>query len=156
MCCGGRVVAMLEPITGLVPCLIVGGGHVADCARATLRTRVGLAVTATSTLAKNGDAKPDASKAFSSVVGEIYDDVGKNIPEVRRRISRDDSRSRRSTKKRSSGEFVGDLHTSAASAAAAKAKRTRDRLTAKGFPGSRHRARSHAALGIFDRRTITR
>ena len=44
MCCGGGVDVMIEPIDGLVPCLIVGGGHVAT-ATAPLLARVGFAVT---------------------------------------------------------------------------------------------------------------
>ena len=34
MCCGGRVTMLIEPLSGLLPCLIVGAGHVASNARA--------------------------------------------------------------------------------------------------------------------------
>jgi xanthine dehydrogenase accessory factor len=44
MCCGGRAEVLIEPIEGLVPCLVVGGGHVAT-ATAPLLARVGFAVT---------------------------------------------------------------------------------------------------------------
>ena len=44
MCCGGRVEMLVEPIEGIVPCLIVGGGHVAT-AVAPLLVKVGFAVT---------------------------------------------------------------------------------------------------------------
>jgi xanthine dehydrogenase accessory factor len=44
MCCGGRAEILIEPIDGLMPCLIVGAGHVAT-ATAPLLARVGYAVT---------------------------------------------------------------------------------------------------------------
>jgi xanthine dehydrogenase accessory factor len=44
MCCGGRIVMMIEPIDGVTPCLIAGGGHVAT-AVAPLLVKVGFAVT---------------------------------------------------------------------------------------------------------------
>jgi xanthine dehydrogenase accessory factor len=44
MCCGGRIEMMIEPIEGVTPCLIVGGGHVAT-AVAPLLVKVGFAVT---------------------------------------------------------------------------------------------------------------
>ena len=44
MCCGGRIAMMIEPIEGVMPCLIVGGGHVAT-AVAPLLLKVGFAVT---------------------------------------------------------------------------------------------------------------
>src|SRR5277367_3370326 len=40
MCCGGRVEVFLEPIDAVVPCLIVGGGHVAT-ALAPMLARLG-------------------------------------------------------------------------------------------------------------------
>ncbi len=44
MCCGGRLEVLLEPIDGLVPCLIVGAGHVAT-ALAPLLVNLGFGVT---------------------------------------------------------------------------------------------------------------
>ena len=44
MCCGGRVEVFLEPIDPEVPCLLVGGGHVAT-ALAPLLARLGFSVT---------------------------------------------------------------------------------------------------------------
>jgi xanthine dehydrogenase accessory factor len=128
MCCGGTVVALIEPIAGLVPCLIVGGGHVAT-ALAPLLARVGFGVT----LVDSRDAwgREGRLEDVTSVVGD-YDDVGKLVP--------------------SSGAFLVMTHDHALDQEAiewgvrrgfafvggvgsrAKAQRTRDRLTAKGFP----------------------
>jgi xanthine dehydrogenase accessory factor len=44
MCCGGRLVVLLEPLLARVPALVVGGGHVAS-ALAPLLAKVGFAVT---------------------------------------------------------------------------------------------------------------
>jgi xanthine dehydrogenase accessory factor len=128
MCCGGRVVALLEPIAGLIPCLIVGGGHVAT-ALAPLLARVGFAVTVVD--AREAWGSEGRIEGVTCVVGD-YDDVGKTIP--------------------SSGAFLVMTHDHALDQDAiewglrhgfayvggigsrAKAQRTRDRLAAKGFP----------------------
>jgi xanthine dehydrogenase accessory factor len=141
MCCGGRVVALLEPITGLIPCLIVGGGHVAS-ALAPLLTRVGFSVTVVD--AREAWGQAGRIEGVSCVVGD-YDDVGKTIS--------------------TSGAFLVMTHDHALDQDAiewglrhgfayvggvgsrAKAQRTRDRLTAKGFPEA-DIARVRMPLGI--------
>jgi xanthine dehydrogenase accessory factor len=44
MCCGGSVDVLLEPLVARVPCLVVGGGHVAT-AVVPILGRLGFAVT---------------------------------------------------------------------------------------------------------------
>jgi xanthine dehydrogenase accessory factor len=141
MCCGGRVVALLEPITGLIPCLIVGGGHVAT-ALAPLLARVGFAVTIVD--AREAWGREGRIEGVSCIVGD-YDDIGKTIS--------------------TSGAFLVMTHDHALDQEAiewglrrgfayvggigsrAKAQRTRDRLTAKGFPEA-DIARVRMPLGI--------
>ncbi len=128
MCCGGQVMALLEPIHGLVACLIVGGGHVAT-AVAPLLARVGFAVTVVD--AREEWGKEGRIPGVRTVVGD-HDEVGMEIP--------------------TSGAFLVMTHDHALDQAAvewalrrgfafvggigsrAKAQRTRDRLSAKGFP----------------------
>lgn len=127
MCCGGQVVALLEPIHGLVACLIVGGGHVATAA-APMLARVGFAVTVCD--AREEWGKEGRIPGVRTVVGD-HDEVGMEIP--------------------TSGAFLVMTHDHALDQAAiewalrrgfafvggvgsrAKAQRTRDRLAAKGF-----------------------
>jgi xanthine dehydrogenase accessory factor len=127
MCCGGSVVALIEPILGLVPCLVVGGGHVAT-ALAPLLARVGFAVTVVD--AREAWGREGRIEGVTCVMGD-YDEVGKTLP--------------------SSGAFLVMTHDHALDQEAiewgirrgfafvggvgsrAKAQRTRDRLTAKGF-----------------------
>ncbi len=127
MCCGGQVVALLEPIHGLVACLIVGGGHVAT-AVAPMLARVGFAVTVVD--AREEWGREGRIPGVRTVVGD-HDDVGPDVP--------------------TSGAFLVMTHDHALDQAAiewalgrgfafvggigsrAKAQRTRDRLTAKGF-----------------------
>lgn len=75
MCCGGRLEVLVEPIEGVLPCLIVGGGHVAT-AVAPLLAKVGFAVTVV-------DAREDwsAEARIPGVrcVNGDFDDVGKEI-----------------------------------------------------------------------------
>ncbi len=127
MCCGGQVVALLEPIAGLVPCLIVGGGHVAT-ATAPLLARVGFHVTIVDEREEWGhEGRIDG---VTSVVGD-YEDVGKAIDTSGALLvmTHDHSLDQRAIEWALTRgfAFVGGV------GSRAKAQRTRDRLTAKGF-----------------------
>ncbi len=76
MCCGGRVSVLLEPIAGLVSCLVVGGGHVAT-ATAPLLARLGFAVT----VVDERDAWGEDGRlaGVTSLVG-AYDELGAAVP----------------------------------------------------------------------------
>lgn len=75
MCCGGQVEMLIEPIDGVVPCLIVGGGHVAT-AVAPLLAKVGFAVTVVD--AREGWGDENRLAGVRCVTGE-YDEVGRAI-----------------------------------------------------------------------------
>ncbi len=127
MCCGGRVVALLEPIAGLVPCLIVGGGHVATAA-APLLARVGFAVTVVD--ARDAWGKEGRIDGVRCEIGE-YDEVGAAFPKasVFLVMTHDHALDQRAIEWgiRRGFAYVGGV------GSRAKAQRTRDRLTAKGF-----------------------
>ncbi len=127
MCCGGRVVALLEPIAGLVPCLIVGGGHVAT-AVAPLLSRVGFAVTVAD--ARDAWGQEGRIPGVTCVVGE-YDDAGASFPKstVFLVMTHDHALEQEAIEGgvRRGFAFVGGV------GSRAKAQRTRDRLAAKGF-----------------------
>ena len=143
MCCGGRVVALLEPIAGLVPCLIVGGGHVAT-ALAPLLSRVGFAVTV-------ADAREDWGRegripGVTCVVGD-HDDVGLDFPPhgVFLVMTHDHALDQEAIEWaiRRGFAYVGGV------GSRAKAQRTRDRLTAKGFaPADIERVRMPLGVSI--------
>ena len=127
MCCGGRVVALLEPIEALVPCLIVGGGHVAT-ALAPMLARVGFAVTVV-------DEREDWGKegripGITTVVGD-YNDVGRDVDTSGAFIvmTHDHGLNQRAIEWAlgKGFAFVGGV------GSRAKAQRTRNRLSAKGF-----------------------
>jgi xanthine dehydrogenase accessory factor len=127
MCCGGRVVAMIEPIEGLVPCLVVGGGHVAT-ALAPMLAKVGFAVTVV-------DEREDWGRegripGVTTMVGE-YDDIGRDVDKGGAFIvmTHDHGLDQRAIEwaLREGFAFVGGV------GSRAKAQRTRDRLSAKGF-----------------------
>ena len=127
MCCGGGVEVLVEPIAGLVPCLVVGGGHVAT-ATAPLLARVGFAVT----VVDERDAWGEDGRIPSvrCVAGE-YDEVGRELPKsaavlVMTHDHALDQRVIEWALKRGFS-YVGGV------GSRAKAKRTRDRLEAKGF-----------------------
>jgi xanthine dehydrogenase accessory factor len=128
MCCGGTVVAWIEPIAGLVPCLIVGGGHVAT-ALAPLLVRVGFAVTVVD--AREAWGREGRLEGVTCVVGD-YDDVGKKLPSSAAFLvmTHDHALDQEAIEWgiRRGFAFVGGV------GSRAKAQRTRDRLTAKGFP----------------------
>ena len=141
MCCGGRVVALLEPIAGLLPCLVVGGGHVASEV-APLLARVGFAVTVVDEREEWG--REGRIPGVRCVVGE-YDEVGLSIDERGAFLvmTHDHALDQRAIEwaLRRGFAFVGGV------GSRAKAQRTRDRLTAKGFPEA-DVARVQMPLGV--------
>jgi xanthine dehydrogenase accessory factor len=141
MCCGGRVVALLESIAGLVPCLIVGGGHVAT-AVAPLLGRVGFAVTVVD--ARDAWGQEGRIPGVTCVTGD-YDDVGATMPRagVVLVMTHDHALDQEAVEWaiRRGFAFVGGV------GSRAKAQRTRDRLAAKGFPEA-DVARVRMPLGV--------
>ena len=141
MCCGGQAVALLEPIAGLLPCLVVGGGHVAT-ALAPLLARVGFAVTIVD--ARQAWGHDGRIEGVHSVVGD-YDDIGKafSTSSIFLVMTHDHALDQRAIEWgiRRGFAFVGGV------GSRAKAQRTRDRLAAKGFPES-DIARVRMPLGV--------
>lgn len=141
MCCGGRVEVFFEEIVGLVPCLIVGGGHVASAVGPML-ARVGFAVTVVD--AREGWAQEGRLEGVRTVNGD-FDDVGKDVP---RRgavlvMTHDHGLDQRVIEwaLRAGFAYVGGI------GSRAKAERTRARLAAKGF-SAEDRARVEMPLGV--------
>jgi xanthine dehydrogenase accessory factor len=141
MCCGGRLDVLLEPIAGLVPCLVVGGGHVAT-ALAPLLCKVGFAVT----VVDGREAWAEEGRIIGArcVVGD-FDDVGKSID---RRgavlvMTHDHVLDQRAIEwaLKAKFAFVGGI------GSRAKSERTRQRLEAKGF-SEEDRARVKMPLGV--------
>ena len=142
MCCGGQVEMLIEPIDGVVPCLVVGGGHVAT-ALAPLLVKLGFAVTVVDAREGWGDEARIAG-GVRCVNGEV-DDVGKEIDPrgVCLVMTHDHSLDQDAIEwalKRGFA-FVGGV------GSRAKAERTRQRLEAKGFSES-DRARVRMPLGV--------
>jgi xanthine dehydrogenase accessory factor len=127
MCCGGGLEVLLEPIDRLVPCLVVGGGHVAT-ATAPLLARVGFAVTVADARAGWGEA--DRIPGVRCLQ-EDYDAAGANIPRagVVLVMTHDHQLDQQAIEwaLKQGFAYVGGV------GSRAKAKRTRDRLEAKGF-----------------------
>lgn len=145
MCCGGRVEVFLETIDPVVPCLIVGGGHVAT-ALAPLLARLGFAVTVVDEREEWG--RTGRIDGVRCVVGE-FDDVECGLDAERAPrtavlvMTHDhalDQRVIEGALSRGAG-FVGGV------GSRAKAIRTRERLEAKGF-GEADLARVRMPLGV--------
>jgi len=141
MCCGGGVEVLIEPIVGLVPCLVVGGGHVAT-ATAPLLARVGFAVTVVD--ARDAWGEEGRIPGVRCVVGE-FDDVGRDFPKSAAVLvmTHDHALDQRVVEwalKRGFA-YVGGV------GSRAKAKRTRDRLEAKGFSEA-ERDRVRMPIGV--------
>lgn len=140
MCCGGRLVVLIEPITALVPSLIVGAGHIAT-AVAPLLARVGFAVTVID--ARDGWAEQGRIPNVKCVTGE-FDEVGREIDPrgICLVMSHDHGLDQRAIEwaLRRGFAFVGGI------GSRAKAERTRQRLEAKGFSEA-DRARVRMPLG---------
>lgn len=141
MCCGGGVEVLIEPVVGLVPCLVVGGGHVAT-ATAPLLARVGFAVTVVD--ARDAWGEEGRIPGVRCVVGE-FDEVGRDFPKGAAVLvmTHDHALDQRvvewALKRRFA--YVGGV------GSRAKAKRTRDRLEAKGF-SSEDRERVRMPIGV--------
>ncbi len=143
MCCGGSVDVVLEPLIALVPCLIVGGGHVAT-AVAPLLARVGFAVTVVD--ARDAWGEEGRIPGVRTVVGD-WDDEGRELPKsaavlVMTHDHALDQQAIEWALKRGFA-YVGGV------GSRAKAKRTRDRLEAKGFAAADvERIRMPIGLGV--------
>jgi len=141
MCCGGRMVALLEPIEALVPCLVVGAGHVAAAA-APLLQRVGFAVTVVD--AREGWAEERRFPGVTAVTGD-HDEVGaavdaRGVCLVMTHDHRLDQDVIEWALRRGFA-YVGGV------GSRAKAERTRQRLEAKGF-SDEDRLRVRMPVGV--------
>lgn len=127
MCCGGGVDVLLEPLVGLRPCLVVGAGHVAT-ATAPLLAKVGFAVTVVD--AREGYAVEGRIPGVRMVAGD-WDEAGEGMSRAGAVLvmTHDHGLDQAAIEwaLRRGFAFVGGV------GSRAKAKRTRDRLEAKGF-----------------------
>jgi len=141
MCCGGRVVMLLEPIEGLVPCLVVGAGHVATAVSPML-AKLGFAVTVVD--GREGWAEGERIAGARCVAGD-FDEVGKTVDPrgVCLVMTHDHALDQRAIEwaLRRGFAYVGGV------GSRAKAERTRQRLEAKGF-SPEDRARVRMPIGI--------
>ncbi|MBX3208336.1 MAG: XdhC family protein [Labilithrix sp.] len=141
MCCGGRLVVLLEPIAGLVPSLVVGAGHVAT-AVAPLLARVGFAVTVVD--ARDAWGEGGRIAGVRSIAGE-FDEVGVEVDPrgVCLVMTHDHALDQRAIEwaLRRGFAYVGGV------GSRAKAERTRQRLEAKGFSEA-DRARVRMPIGV--------
>lgn len=141
MCCGGRLVVLLEPIVGLVPSLVVGAGHVATAA-APLLAKVGFAVTVVDE--RDAWAEEGRLEGVRCVVGD-FDDVGRAVDPrgVCLVMTHDHALDQRVIEwaLRRGFAYVGGV------GSRAKAARTRQRLEAKGFSEA-DRARVRMPIGV--------
>jgi len=142
MCCGGRVVVMLEPIEANVPCLVIGAGHVAT-AVSPLLSRIGFAVTVVDARDEwaNDEKRIPGARC---VVGE-FDEIGRDIDPrgVCLVMTHDHALDQRAIEwalKRGFA-YVGGV------GSRAKAERTRQRLEAKGF-SDEDRGRIRMPIGV--------
>jgi xanthine dehydrogenase accessory factor len=143
MCCGGAVEILVEPISALTACLIVGGGHVAT-ATAPLLARIGFFVTVVD--ARDAWGEEGRLPGVVCVVGD-YDEVGRELPSQAAVLvmTHDHALDQEVIEwaLRRGFAFVGGI------GSRAKAKRTKDRLEAKGFSeADRARVRMPIGLGI--------
>jgi xanthine dehydrogenase accessory factor len=141
MCCGGRVEILLEPIEGVVPCLVVGGGHVAS-AVAPLLVKVGFAVTVVD--AREGRGDEERLPGVRCICGEV-DEVAADFDArgVCLVMTHDHSLDQTAIEwaLRRGFAFVGGV------GSRAKAERTRQRLEAKGFSEA-DRTRVRMPIGV--------
>lgn len=142
MCCGGRVVVMLEPIEANVPCLVIGAGHVAT-AVSPLLSRIGFAVTVVDARDEwaNDETRIPGARCL---VGE-FDEVGRDIDPrgVCLVMTHDHALDQRAIEwalKRGFA-YVGGV------GSRAKAERTRQRLEARGF-SDEDRGRIRMPIGV--------
>lgn len=146
MCCGGRLLVLLEPLVGLVPSLIVGAGHVAT-ALAPLLAVLGFAVTVVDSRPAWTEGERFTARDLPNlrcVTGD-FDEVGLGVDPrgICLVMTHDHSLDQRVIEwaLRRGFAFVGGV------GSRAKAERTRQRLEAKGFPES-DRLRIRMPLGL--------
>lgn len=141
MCCGGRVSVLLEPLVSLVPCLVVGGGHVAT-ATAPLLAKLGLAVTVVDP--RDAWAEEGRLPGVRTLVG-AFDELGDEVPTrgiflVMTHDHQEDQRAIEWALAKSFA-FVGGV------GSRAKAERTRKRLLHRGF-SEEQAARVRMPVGV--------
>lgn len=140
MCCGGRLVVLIEPIVGLVPTLVVGAGHV-GAAVAPLLAKVGFAVTVVDEREAWAEARHIGG--VRCVAGE-FDEVGRDVDPrgVCLVMTHDHALDQRVIEwaLRRGFAYVGGV------GSRAKAERTRQRLEVKGFSDA-DRARVRMPIG---------
>jgi xanthine dehydrogenase accessory factor len=78
MCCGGQVEIMIEPLVSLVPCYLVGAGHVAR-ALGPILSQAGFMVRVSDTREAWAHPIPTSEGALPVELGE-FDEVGKDLP----------------------------------------------------------------------------
>lgn len=143
MCCGGRLEVLLEPLEALVPCLLIGGGHVAR-AVAPLLPRLGFAVTVVDAREGWADVVPEGTEGVTAVAGD-YDEVGLSVDPrgVCIVMTHDHQLDQRAIEwaLRRGFAYVGGV------GSRAKAERTSKRLEAKGF-SAEDRARVRMPVGM--------
>lgn len=141
MCCGGRLRVLVEPMAALVPCLVVGGGHVAT-ATAPLLAKVGFAVTVVD--ARDAWGEEGRIPGVRCVTGE-FDEVGATVdPRGACLVMTHDHQLDQRVVEwalRRGFAYVGGV------GSRAKAERTRQRLEAKGFSEA-DRARIRMPIGV--------
>ncbi|NMR18955.1 XdhC family protein [Cellulomonas fimi] len=141
MCCGGRLDVMLEPVVGVVPCLVVGGGHVAT-ELAPMLARLGFDVTVVDS--REAWAAPDRLAGVHTAVGPVEEVGGPVDPAgVCLVMTHDHALDQKAIEwaLRRGFAFVGAV------GSRAKAARTRYRLEAAGFPAE-DLARVRMPLGV--------
>lgn len=139
MCCGGQLVVLLEPLTALVPCLVVGGGHIAT-AVAPMLARIGFAVTVVDT--RDAWSAEERLPGIRSVNGD-FDDAEADPRGACLVMTHDHALDQRAIEwaLRKGFAYVGGV------GSRAKAERTRTRLEAKGF-SDEDRARVRMPIGL--------
>jgi xanthine dehydrogenase accessory factor len=141
MCCGGRLVVLLEPLGARVPALVVGGGHVAS-ALAPLLAKVGFAVTVVDE--REGWSEEGRLEGVHCV-SAAFDEAGEKVDPsgVCLVMTHDHALDQRAIEwaLRRGFAFVGGV------GSRAKAERTRQRLEFRGIPEA-DRARVRMPLGI--------
>jgi xanthine dehydrogenase accessory factor len=145
MCCGGRLVVLIEPIVARVPTLIVGAGHVAT-AVAPLLAKLGFAVTVVDARDAWGESGriEGESDGVRSVAGD-FDEVGQSVDPrgICLVMTHDHALDQRAIEwaLKRGFSYVGGV------GSRAKAERIRQRLEAKAFPLA-DRVRIRMPIGV--------
>lgn len=139
MCCGGQMKVLFEPLDALVPCVIVGGGHVAT-AVAPMLARVGFAVTVVD--AREEWGSEGRIPGVRMALGD-YDDLEVDPRGALLVMTHDHALDQRAIEwaLKKGFAYVGGV------GSRAKAERTRQRLEAKGFSDA-DRARVRMPIGM--------